>query len=133
MSRPQRQSSAKKEAKAQEPEGNFYEVEAILDKRLTHSGLMYLIRWKDYPDPKDFTWEPIQHLTEVEDLVKEFNLKDQQRAEENNEEREKRSKKDGNTSEEDTSDKGSRKKRGRRKGDKNKEKKEKKVEMTNIK
>jgi hypothetical protein len=36
--------------------------------------MMYLIRWKNYPDPKDFTWEPIQHLTEVEDLVREFNI-----------------------------------------------------------
>lgn len=130
MSRQQKHSNVK----AQEAEGgDFYEVEAILDKRLTHSGLMYLIRWKDYPDPKDFTWEPIQHLTEVEDLVKEFNLKDQQRAEEKNSEREKRSKKEGNSSEDETSDKGTRKKRSRRKGDKNKEKKEKKVEMANVK
>lgn len=34
---------------------------------------MYLIRWKGYPDPSDYTWEPIQHLTEVEDLVRKFN------------------------------------------------------------
>lgn len=36
--------------------------------------MMYLIKWKNYPDPKDYTWEPIQHLTEVEDLVREFNI-----------------------------------------------------------
>ena len=123
----------KKEPKAQEGGGDYYEVEAILDKRLTHSGLMYLIRWKDYPDSKDFTWEPIQHLTEVEDLVREFNLKDQQRAAENKEEREKSSKKEGNSSEEETSDKATRKKRGRKRGERNKEKKEKKSEMANVK
>lgn len=100
---------------------------------MTHVGMMYLIRWKDYPDPKDFTWEPIQHLTEVEDLVREFNLKDQQRVAEDHEEREKKSKKEGNSSEDETSDKGTRKKRGRRKGDRNKEKKERKDEMVNVK
>lgn len=105
-------------------------MEAILEKRLTNSGMMYLIRWKDYPDPKDFTWEPIQHLTEVEELVKEFNLKDQQKVAEHNEEREKKSKKEGDSSEDETSDKGTRKKRGRRKGGKNKDKKD---DIVNVK
>jgi len=35
--------------------------------------VLYLIRWKNYPEPKDFTWEPVQHLTEVEDMIREFN------------------------------------------------------------
>jgi hypothetical protein len=43
--------------------------------------MMYLIKWKNYPDPKDLTWEPIQHLTEVEDLVKEFNIRFDQKIE----------------------------------------------------
>jgi hypothetical protein len=34
--------------------------------------MLYLIKWKNYPDPKDYTWEPIQHLSEVKDLVAEF-------------------------------------------------------------
>ena len=48
-------------------------------QRLTSNGFMYLIRWKDYPDPSDYTWEPIQHLTEVQDLIKKFNEECDQR------------------------------------------------------
>lgn len=58
---------------AAEPLEEFYEIEQILSKRLTANGMMYLIKWKNFPDPKDYTWEPIQHLTEVQDLVREFN------------------------------------------------------------
>lgn len=56
----------------------YYEVEEIINKKLTSNGMMYLIKWKGYPSEKDFTWEPIQHLTEVEGLVKEFNLRFEQ-------------------------------------------------------
>lgn len=37
--------------------------------------MMYQIKWKNYPNEKDYTWEPIHHLVEVADLVKEFNKK----------------------------------------------------------
>jgi hypothetical protein len=35
--------------------------------------MLYQIKWKNYPDPKDFTWEPMQNLSEVFELVEEFN------------------------------------------------------------
>lgn len=34
---------------------------------------MYQIKWKNFPNEKDYTWEPIHHLVEVEDLVQQFN------------------------------------------------------------
>jgi hypothetical protein len=32
-----------------------------------------LIKWKNYPDPADYTWEPRNHLDKVKNLIKKFN------------------------------------------------------------
>jgi hypothetical protein len=36
-------------------------------------GMLYLIKWKGYPKEEDFTWEPLQHLLAVKELVEQFN------------------------------------------------------------
>ena len=46
----------------------FYEVEDICDCRIEAGRKMYLIKWKDW-EPKDNTWEPIENLTQVKDMV----------------------------------------------------------------
>lgn len=58
-----------------EGEGEVYTVESILKKRILQNGsILYLLKWKDYPE-SDATWEPIENL-ECEDLIKEFEKKD---------------------------------------------------------
>ena len=48
-----------------------YEVEQILDARLTSRGLEYLVSWKGY-GPEENTWEPLKNLTNSKDFIKEF-------------------------------------------------------------
>lgn len=36
---------------------------------------MYLIKWQGYPNPQDYTWEPISHLKGIKNMLKEFNAK----------------------------------------------------------
>ena len=50
---------------------NFYEVEKIIDRRIVKGKKEYLIKWKGYPESQS-TWEPISHLTNIKDMVKEF-------------------------------------------------------------
>jgi hypothetical protein len=47
-----------------------YEVEKILDKR-EKPQLQYKVKWQNW-SLKDATWEPIEHLTNVLDLVHEY-------------------------------------------------------------
>ena len=47
-----------------------YEVEKIIDKR-NKPHLQYKVKWKGW-SLKDSTWEPIEHLTNVLDLVHKF-------------------------------------------------------------
>jgi hypothetical protein len=35
---------------------------------------MYLIKWQNYPNPEDYTWEPLSHLNDIKSMVKKFNL-----------------------------------------------------------
>jgi len=46
-------------------------VEAIHGKRLHYGKLKYLVKWKGYADHES-TWEPLNHLTNALDAVKEF-------------------------------------------------------------
>ena len=39
-----------------------YEVEKVLDKRVKKGQVEYLVKWKNYDDPDDNTWEPIGNL-----------------------------------------------------------------------
>ena len=47
--------------------------ERVIAKRSTREhGVQYQIRWRDYPDHNDDTWEPLKNLSGSENLVAEF-------------------------------------------------------------
>jgi len=61
----------------EEPEEETYEIEKILDKRITkRKKVEYLIKWKNYDDPKDTTWEPADALEVAEELIQIFENKE---------------------------------------------------------
>merc|ERR1711925_45355 len=50
-----------------------YEVEKILDKRAEKGGYTeYLVKWKNYEDPEENTWEPVDNLGDAEKAIKAF-------------------------------------------------------------
>ena len=50
-----------------------YEVEKILEKRVVKKGkIEYLVKWKNFEEPADYTWEPTNNLEAVRDLVDKF-------------------------------------------------------------
>jgi len=50
-----------------------YEVEKILEKKMTKKGkIEYLVKWKNFDDPADNSWEPSNNLVAVQDLVDKF-------------------------------------------------------------
>ena len=53
--------------------GALYEVEKILDKRGRGRMSEYLVKWRNYDDPKDNTWEPASNLKEAKEAIKKFN------------------------------------------------------------
>ena len=48
-----------------------YEVTDILDSRRRGRKVLYLIHWEGY-GPKDDTWEPIESLSGLKELLKDF-------------------------------------------------------------
>jgi len=48
-----------------------FEVETILDKRILRKKPQYLVKWHGYP-LHDATWEPLDHLKNAKEKVKEF-------------------------------------------------------------
>merc|ERR1719209_1873703 len=55
-----------------------YEVEKILEKRVQKGGYTeYLVKWRNYDDPEENTWEPLDNLAEAEKAIKVFE-KDQE-------------------------------------------------------
>ena len=50
----------------------LYDVENIITRRTIGKTSYYLIKWKGYP-LTDSSWEPISHLYNIIDMVKEFN------------------------------------------------------------
>jgi len=48
-----------------------YEVEIILDKKIIQNKTQYLVKWLGYP-LHDATWEPIEHLVNAGEKIKEF-------------------------------------------------------------
>lgn len=60
------------EAQVEEQEED-YEVEKILEKRVVKKGkIEYLVKWKNFEEPADYTWEPTNNLEAVRDLVDKF-------------------------------------------------------------
>lgn len=52
---------------------NKYIIEKILDKRKNKNRIEYLVKWKDYNDENDNTWETrVELVKQVPDLVKEY-------------------------------------------------------------
>ena len=48
-----------------------YTVEFIITRKIKGKKKFYLIKWEGYPIT-DCSWEPISHLSNVNDMVKEF-------------------------------------------------------------
>ena len=53
------------------PKNKCFDVEYIITRRTKGKKYYYLIKWEGYPI-KDCTWEPISHLTNIMELVNEF-------------------------------------------------------------
>ena len=49
----------------------FYNVENIITRKNVGKRQFYLIKWEGYPI-KDCSWEPISNLSNIMDMVKEF-------------------------------------------------------------
>jgi chromobox protein 1 len=57
----------------EDPEEDDYEVEKIMDKRVAKKGKVeYLVKWKNFEDPADYTWEPANNLVAAKVLVAKF-------------------------------------------------------------
>ena len=51
-----------------------YFVDVVKDKRRTkNNNLEFLIGLRGFPDPKDDTWETLDHLSGSEHMIREFN------------------------------------------------------------
>src|ERR1700720_3204744 len=50
-----------------------YEVEELMDSKVVHGKIKYLVKWKGYLDKADWTWEPEEKI--LEDNRKEFHEK----------------------------------------------------------
>lgn len=48
-----------------------YTVEEILDSRLHHNQLQYLVAWKNY-SPENNSWEPSENCENSQDLIQAF-------------------------------------------------------------
>ena len=57
----------------EDDEEPIFEVDKILDRRFKGKKLEYLVKWKNYEDPKENTWEVADNLGE--DLIKDFEYK----------------------------------------------------------
>ena len=53
-------------------EGEFYNIEKILDRRKRNGGYEYKIKWEGYP-MNQCTWEPMKNLETVKELVDNYN------------------------------------------------------------
>jgi hypothetical protein len=48
----------------QEDETEEFEVAEIMDSEVIDGLVKYLVRWENFPDPSEWTWEPYSHLEE---------------------------------------------------------------------
>ncbi len=53
-------------------EGEFYNIEKILDRRKVHGKYEYKIKWEGY-SMNECTWEPMKNLESAKELVDEYN------------------------------------------------------------
>ena len=51
-----------------------FEAEEVLDSKIMHKRLFYLVKWKGYP-VSDNSWEPAPNLANAKDLVDSFHVK----------------------------------------------------------
>ena len=51
-----------------------FEVESLLDKRISSGIAYYLVKWKDYSESES-SWEPISHLENSMELVRLYEEK----------------------------------------------------------
>jgi hypothetical protein len=56
------------ESESDEP---YYEVEAIVGKKMYRGKPQYHVKWKGYPSDQN-TWEPLENLTNVMEMVENF-------------------------------------------------------------
>ena len=53
-------------------DGEFYNIEKILDRRKVNGKFEYKIKWEGYPMNQS-TWEPMKNLESAKELVDEYN------------------------------------------------------------
>ena len=53
-------------------EGEYYNIEKILDRRKVNGKFEYKIKWEGYPMNQS-TWEPMKNLETAKELVEEYN------------------------------------------------------------
>ena len=53
------------------PKNKLYDIEYIITRRTERNRNFYLIKWEGY-SIKDCSWEPVSHLSNIKDMVKEF-------------------------------------------------------------
>ena len=54
-------------------EGEFYNIEKILERRVVNGKFQYKIKWEGYP-MSQCTWDPLKNLESVKELVEEFDF-----------------------------------------------------------
>ncbi|XP_076466682.1 uncharacterized protein LOC143297951 [Babylonia areolata] len=67
-------------------DGEYFEVEKIMSRKKRDGIFLYRVRWKGYP-PSNDTWEPVDNLDVVRDMVEEFDAREEQKAKARQEER----------------------------------------------
>ena len=53
-------------------DGEFYNIDKILDRRIINGKYQYKIKWEGYPMSQS-TWEPLKNLETAIELVEEYN------------------------------------------------------------
>mgnify|MGYP002626293811 CR=1 FL=1 len=53
-------------------EGEYYNIEKILDRKNLDGKVLYKIKWEGYP-MSESTWEPMKNLESAKEIVEEYN------------------------------------------------------------
>lgn len=65
--------------KSQVADEKFYTVEKILEKKKVGKKTLYYVKWDGFPSDQG-TWEPLQNLKNVKEMVKDFESKQSKEA-----------------------------------------------------